>query len=56
MQSNAPAIFLSGAVETDTNLDSESEEAQELKDNSENENQQKLHTVGKSDLIWKNKC
>ncbi|XP_015270716.1 PREDICTED: inaD-like protein [Gekko japonicus] len=46
VQSNTSAIFLSGVVETETNLDSESEEAQEQKDNSENENQQKLHTVG----------
>lgn len=53
MRSNAPAIFLSGVVETETNLDSESEEAQEQKDNSENENQQKRHTVGKTDPIWK---
>ncbi|XP_077189637.1 inaD-like protein isoform X3 [Paroedura picta] len=48
VQSNVPAIFLSGVVETETNLDSESEEAQEQKDSSKNENQQKIHTAGEN--------
>ncbi|XP_054835616.1 inaD-like protein [Eublepharis macularius] len=45
-QVNVPTIFLSGVVETETNLDSENEEAEEQRDNSENENQQIQHTVG----------
>ncbi|XP_048352066.1 inaD-like protein isoform X3 [Sphaerodactylus townsendi] len=48
VQSNMPAIILSGAVETEMNLVNESEEAQEQLDNSENENQQKLLAVGES--------
>uniref|UniRef100_A0A674KDB7 PATJ crumbs cell polarity complex component n=1 Tax=Terrapene triunguis TaxID=2587831 RepID=A0A674KDB7_9SAUR len=36
-QPNMPALVLSGAVETETNLDSENEEDQEDKDNFENE-------------------
>uniref|UniRef100_A0A8D0HJN6 PATJ crumbs cell polarity complex component n=1 Tax=Sphenodon punctatus TaxID=8508 RepID=A0A8D0HJN6_SPHPU len=43
---NVPAVFLSGAVETETNLDRENEEGQEQKDNFVNEKKQNLHIVG----------
>ncbi|KAM9130485.1 inaD-like protein [Pangshura tecta] len=46
-QPNMPALVLSGAVETETNLDSENEEDQEDKDNFENEKKQKLHQIGR---------
>ncbi|XP_053099210.1 inaD-like protein isoform X2 [Hemicordylus capensis] len=42
VQPSVPILSLAGAVETETNLDSENEEAQEQKDNSENEKKQKL--------------
>ncbi|XP_050817917.1 inaD-like protein isoform X4 [Gopherus flavomarginatus] len=46
-QPNMPALFLSGAVETETNLDSENEQDQEDKDNFENEKKQNLHKLGR---------
>uniref|UniRef100_A0A8C8SS83 PATJ crumbs cell polarity complex component n=1 Tax=Pelusios castaneus TaxID=367368 RepID=A0A8C8SS83_9SAUR len=46
-QPNMPALVLSGAVETETNLDSENEEEQEVKDNFENEKKQNLHKIGR---------
>uniref|UniRef100_A0A674KEM8 PATJ crumbs cell polarity complex component n=1 Tax=Terrapene triunguis TaxID=2587831 RepID=A0A674KEM8_9SAUR len=46
-QPNMPALVLSGAVETETNLDSENEEDQEDKDNFENEKKQNLHKIGR---------
>nr|XP_048717181.1 inaD-like protein isoform X1 [Caretta caretta] len=47
VQPNMPALVLSGAVETETNLDSETEEDQEDKDNFENEKKQNLHKIGR---------
>ncbi|XP_065411475.1 inaD-like protein isoform X2 [Chrysemys picta bellii] len=46
-QPNMPALVLSGAVETETNLVSENEEDQEDKDNFENEKKQNLHKIGR---------
>lgn len=42
-----PALILSGAVETETKLDSDNEEDQEQKDNFENEKKQSLHKIGR---------
>ncbi|EMP36485.1 InaD-like protein [Chelonia mydas] len=47
VQPNMPTLVLSGAVETETNLDSETEEDQEDKDNFENEKKQNLHKIGR---------
>ncbi|XP_038268897.1 inaD-like protein isoform X7 [Dermochelys coriacea] len=47
VQPNMPALVLFGAVETETNLDRETEEGQEDKDNFENEKKQNLHKIGR---------
>ncbi|XP_025064446.1 inaD-like protein isoform X3 [Alligator sinensis] len=47
VQPNMPALILSGAVETETKLDSDNEEDQEQKDNFENEKKQSLHKIGR---------
>ncbi|XP_074858318.1 inaD-like protein isoform X2 [Carettochelys insculpta] len=47
VQPNMPALILSGAVETESNLDNENEEDQEDNDNFENEEKQNLHKIGR---------
>ncbi|XP_066480692.1 inaD-like protein [Tiliqua scincoides] len=55
VQSSVLTLSPTGTVGTEINLDNESGENQEQKDNSENEREQKLHTVGNTLESLKNK-
>ncbi|XP_034978613.2 inaD-like protein isoform X1 [Zootoca vivipara] len=55
VQPNMPTLSLAGVVETETTVDSDNEELQKRKDNSEHERKQKRHAVGKAPELPENK-